>query len=190
MTIFTLVDVHVHALKKSISSPSTLRRSSDYGTDPSVLVEVKENGVIRDGIRVVKNAFTKSCDIKCIDEVVAAGDKNCKNPLVIIKHALLELNNGGVFKLLYTLLVKSFFYAKDILTHEFHLDELLREQYSKLRVAEVFEKLETVEAENKFATFIAKKKQSIFESMIQPAIVALTEKVQKFVICFPTSASV
>ena len=56
---FHTADVHVHALKKSISSPSTLRRGSDYGTDPSVLVEVKENGVIRDGIRVVKNAFTK-----------------------------------------------------------------------------------------------------------------------------------
>ena len=180
VTIFTQPGIYVHALKKSTSSLSTLRRGADYGTDPSVLIEVKENGIVRHGIRVVKNAFTKSCDVKCIDEVVAAGDQNCKNPLVIIKHALLELNNGGIVKLLYTLLVKSFFYAKDIFTHEFHLDELLREQYSKLRLAEVFEKLEAVVSENKFATFVAKrKKQSMFELMVRPAIVSLTERVQR-----------
>ena len=99
----------------------------------SVFIEVKEHGVVRDGVRVVKNAFTKKCDVKCIDEVVANGDKNSGNPVHIIKHALLALNSGGVIKLLYTLLVKSFFYAKNILTHTYHLDELLRDEYRKLR---------------------------------------------------------
>jgi hypothetical protein len=89
----------------------------------------------------------------------------------MIKHALVELNSGGVFKLLYTLLVKSFFYAKNILTHTYHLDELLREEYRKLRETEVFEKMENVASKNRFVTFMMKKKKhSMFELMIEPAV--------------------
>jgi len=141
---------------------------------------VKENGIIRDGVRIVRNAFTKSCGAECIDKVVADGDKNCGNPIEIIKHALLELNHGGLFKLLYTLLAKSFFYAKNILMHTHHFDELLRDEYRKLRETEVFEKMENVESKNRFATFtMKKKKHSMLELLIEPAIKTVTEKVQK-----------
>ena len=173
---------NVHAIKPTSSSSfrNYKKLAVNEKSSKSVLIEVKENGVIRDGVRVVKNAFTKKCDAKCIDDVVANGDKNCGNPVQIIKHALVELNSGGVFKLLYTLLVKSFFYAKNILTHTYHLDELLRDEYRKLRETEVFEKMENVASKNRFVTFMMKKKKhSMFELMIEPAVKTVTEKVQK-----------
>lgn len=144
-------------------------------------MELEETGILSDGIQIARNAFTKHCNEECIDEIIANGDKNVKSPLAIVRKSLQQVNEGGLFKVLYSYLAKSFFYAKHVVLHSHHIDELLRAQYQVLREKKIFEKINNLPRSEAFSTFVTKKrKQSIFDLTLQPLVKVLENRINTF----------
>ena len=160
---------------------SQLRKPRNPASPALQLMELREANAFMGGIKIARNAFAKRCNEKCIDDVIANGDKHLGNPIAIVRDSLRQVNEGGIFKVLYSYLAKTFFYAKHIVLHNYHFDELLRDRYQILRESDVFEKLEKVPRKQAFSAFISKKrKASIFELTLEPVLKRVVERINIF----------